>query len=344
MGATDDIAVRWRQQRVTRLVTGSTVWLVVLCGLVYYKWGGAETAIAGVRASGRWSGTAQALTMGGTLPAFAFYFRRIWIALVFGLVIAAMVRAFVSPRRIVVLFGRDRLIRSQLACGLAGAPLMLCSCCVTPIFQSVYETGARLSSAVTVMLASPGLNPAALLLTFLLFPAKLAWARLCGALAATLLLPPLLEAMSGKVRERSLLVDDSRELDDSESLRGAAVSFIRALWHISQRTIPYIVIGVVVSSLIVPWTLSLSTGGPILVGSVAALAVVISLPTFFEFPFALLLMSAGSPGAAAAMLIAGPIINLPSLIIFGRETSLRAAAGLAVGVWLIALLAALGVS
>jgi len=80
------------------------------------------------------------------------------------------------------------------------------------------------------------------------------------------------------------------------------------------------------------------------VASVAAVAVVVSLPTFFEFPFALLLMSAGSPGGAAAMLIAGPLINLPSLIIFGRETSLRVAAGLAVGVWLIAVLAALGVS
>jgi len=344
MGATDDIAVRWRQQRVTRLVTGSIVWLVVLCGLVYYKWGSAEAAIAGVRASGRWSGTAEGLTMGGTLRAFVFYFRRIWIALAFGLVIAAMVRAFVSPRRIVVLFGRNRLIRSQLACGLAGAPLMLCSCCVTPIFQSVYETGARLSSAVTVMLASPGLNPAALLLTFLLFPAKLGWARLCSALAATLLLPPLLESISGKVRVRPLLVDDSREREDSESFRGAAVSFMRALWHVSLRTIPYLVIGVFVSSLMVPWALRLSTGGPILVASVAAVAVVVSLPTFFEFPFALLLMSAGSPGGAAAMLIAGPLINLPSLIIFGRETSLRVAAGLAVGVWLIAVLAALGVS
>src|SRR5262249_10552759 len=155
---------------VTRLVTGSVVWLVALCGLFYYKWGSAEAAIGAVRASGRWSGNAAALTTGDALRASVVYFRRIWIALAVGLVIAAMVRAFVAPRRIVALFGRGQSIRSQITSGLTGAPLMLCSCCVTPVFQSVYETGARLSSALTVMLASPGLNPAALLLTFLLFP------------------------------------------------------------------------------------------------------------------------------------------------------------------------------
>ncbi len=38
---------------------------------------------------------------------------------------------------------------------------MLCSCCVPPIVTSVYEQGARLGSALAVMLAAPGLNLAA---------------------------------------------------------------------------------------------------------------------------------------------------------------------------------------
>ena len=120
-----------------------------------------------------------------------FYLRRIWIALVYGLLIGAAVRAFVSPRRVAELLGWGGRVRRQLAGGLVGTPLMLCSCCITPIFQSVYERGARLRSALAVMLASPGLNPAALLLTALLFPPTLAVARVSAALTAVFGLAPL---------------------------------------------------------------------------------------------------------------------------------------------------------
>src|SRR5204863_3418663 len=83
----------------------------------------------------------------------------------------------------------------QITGGLAAAPLMLCSCCITPVFQSVYERGAPLGSALAVMLASPGLNPAAVLLTFILFPAAFGLARVGAALAAVLILAPILDRL-----------------------------------------------------------------------------------------------------------------------------------------------------
>src|SRR5437763_16874942 len=84
---------------------------------------------------------------------------------------------------------------------------MLCSCCITPVFQSVYERGARLGSALAVMLASPGLNPAALLLTFILFPGPLAVAGLTAALAIVFVLPVALERMFGAFLPPSRRVD-----------------------------------------------------------------------------------------------------------------------------------------
>jgi uncharacterized membrane protein YraQ (UPF0718 family) len=122
------------------------------------------------------------------------------------------------------------------------------------------------------------------------------------------------------------------------------MAFVQALGRVALSTIPFIVVGVVISSLVVPWSVRLSTGGPVVVALIAALAVVVALPTFFELPLALLLVSAGSPGAAAAMLVAGPIVNLPSLMILGRQTRPGLAVGLAGGVWLIAVLAGLSVS
>jgi len=102
---------------------------------------------------------------------------------------------------------------------------------------------------------------------------------------------------------------------------------------------------VLLSSLVLPLSVKLSTGGAlVVVALVAAIAVLVALPTFFEIPLAMLLTSLGAPGAAAAMLIAGPIVNLPSLFILARETRPNLAVALALGVWLLAVAAGMAVS
>jgi uncharacterized membrane protein YraQ (UPF0718 family) len=292
---------------------------------------------------GRWTGTADGLTAGGVLRETLFYFRRIWIALVYGLLIGAAVQAFVSPRRVVALLSRGGRVRQQVTAGLTGAPLMLCSCCITPVFQSVYERGAPLGSALAVMLASPGLNPAALILTFILFPANLGLARVGAALAAVFVLAPLLDrAFGGSLKMIPKPLADAGVDDAPRSARDVVVRFARALGHLTVRTVPLVLVGVLVSSLILPFSAKLSTGGTLLVvTAIAALAVVVALPTFFEIPFALLFLSLGAPGAAAAMLIAGPMVNLPSLLILARETRPKVAIALAFGVWLLAVVAGL---
>ncbi len=325
------------ERRSTYLVAGFVVLLATLSGLLYYKWGGALRTIGGVQAAGHWTGSAEGLTTAGVLGASVYYVRRIWLALVYGLLIGAAVRAFVSPRRVVALLGAGGPLRRQLAGGVAGAPLMLCSCCITPIFSSVYERGARLGSALALMLASPGLNPAGLLLTFLLFPPALAFGRLGAALVAVLLLPVVLEYFFGGSlvlpAARSPVPDDGAPRHAREFL----VRFARSLGSLALTTVPLIAAGVVLSSLVVPAAVSLSTGGAALtVVLVATLAVLIALPTFFEIPLAMLLVSLGAPGAAAAMLIAGPIVNLPSLFVLARETRPKLALSLALGIWLLA--------
>jgi len=330
------------QEKSAYWAAGFVVLLAALCGLFYYKWGGAIRTVSGVRALGRWSGTAEGLTTGGVLRESLFYLRRIWIALVYGLLIGAAVRAFVSPRRVAELLGWGGRVRRQLAGGLVGTPLMLCSCCITPIFQSVYERGARLRSALAVMLASPGLNPAALLLTALLFPPTLAVARVAAALTAVFGLAPLVERTAGKG-----LVKDGRfgaVTDDAGpySARDVVVRFARALGHLTLQTVPLIVAGVLLSSLILPRAVELSSGAGVLaVIVIAAVGVVVALPTFFEIPLGMLFLGLGAPGAAAAILVAGPLVNLPSLLILARETRPRVAIAVALGVWVLAVAAGL---
>src|SRR5260370_17578857 len=90
----------------------------------------------------------------------ANYFAIVWRALVFGVLIGGAVRAVVPSAWLARLFG-DTPLRSQLVGGLAGAPLMLCSCCVAPVFVAVQERTRRGGAAGAPMLASPSLYPAA---------------------------------------------------------------------------------------------------------------------------------------------------------------------------------------
>ena len=70
---------------------------------------------------------------------------------------------------------------------------------------------------------------------------------------------------------------------------------------------------------------------------VAAVAVPLALPTFFEIPLALILLGSGAPlGAAVALLIAGPSVNLPSLLTIARSTNWRVAVVVAASILILA--------
>jgi hypothetical protein len=75
---------------------------------------------------------------------------------------------------------------------------------------------------------------------------------------------------------------------------------------------------------------------------VALFAVPIALPTFFEVPVALGLLTAGAPvGPAAALLFAGPAVNLPFLLTVARSAGWKVAGGVAVMVWVAAVVGGL---
>ncbi len=73
---------------------------------------------------------------------------------------------------------------------------------------------------------------------------------------------------------------------------------------------------------------------------VAMIAVPLAMPTFFEIPLAVLLLSVGAPaGAAVAIMIAGPSLNLPSLFTIARSTNWKVAGAVAASIFLLAVLA-----
>lgn len=324
--------------------------LVIVGGLIAYKATASLAVIGKVQTTGVLKPrfdliqSSSPSTWMGALDRTLSYFAVVWPALLFGVLISGTVRAFVSPGWLAGLFGRGR-IRPQIMAGLAGAPLMLCSCCVAPLFTSVYERSSRLAPSLALMLAAPSLNPAALILTFMLFGGKVGTVRFLMSGAAVLLSGLLVESLV-KFRQPVCAVEDDEQAGSER--RSPVIAFAESTLKVALQTLPLILAGVVISMLIARWLpvsgLGTATAGIAAVLIIAAIAVPLAMPTFFEIPLALMIVAAGMPaGAGVALLIAGPATNLPSLLTVGRSTGWKVPVLVAVIVWALAVLGGLAV-
>ena len=319
--------------------------LFIVGCLIAYKATASLAVIAKVQATGVLKPRFDITQADSTIWAGAFgttlsYFLVIWPALLFGIMISGAVRAFVSPRWLTRLFGEGR-VRPQLVAGLAGAPLMLCSCCVAPVFTSVYERSSRLAPSLALMLAAPALNPAALLLTFMLFGGKVGAIRLLMSGAGVLAVGLLAERFI-KVRPPACAVEEALQMR-----RGSAINtFLSSCLKMALQTLPLIFAGVVTSMFVARWLPAGGAGSRVAdvltLMIVALIAVPVAMPTFFEIPLAAILLAAGMPaGVAIAVLIAGPATNLPSLFTVARSTGWKVSALVAAAVWALAVLGGL---
>ena len=327
-----------------RLLYTVFVPLVFIAGLIVYKGNAAIIAIQKIRATGVMPARPEVVSFGGGAALAAAertfnYFGVIWPALVFGILISAAVRAFVPADWFVrPLAGK---LGAQFLSGVAGAPLMLCSCCVVPVFSTVYERSLRLGPSLAIMLASPALNPAALILTFLLFAPKVAAARLLMAVPVVFLSGVVIERLFPNYSGPFVLKRDFNAKPPVNGAHDAALRFGRSLIDVLFRTMPVLLIGVICSMLLIEYVpadlLASNHFRSFAVIVVASIAVPIALPTFFEIPLALGIIAAGGPmGAAAALLFAGPVINLPSLFALASLTDWKIAATLAAVIWAVA--------
>jgi len=322
--------------------------LIIVGALVAYKSSAALTVIGKVSATRAFTPRGNVIPKVGASEASVVtrtlnYFLVIWPALVFGILISGAVSTFVSPQWLARLLGR-RSLRSQAIAGLAGAPLMLCSCCVAPIFSGVYERSARLGPSLGLMLAAPALNPAALVLTFMLFDYKIGAARAVASVAAVLFIGMIADRIFGGTRVACEIDNYQAEARPADFLH-----FLRACARVAVRLIPVIIIGVLLSMIIAQGlpvgTFNSSAAKFAVIAVVAIFAVPLALPTFSEIPLALILLGSGAPvGAAVALLIAGPSVNLPSLLTIMRSTNWKVAALVAASVWILAVASGIFVS
>ncbi len=316
--------------------------MIMLVGaLITYKSSGALVALAKATDSGTLKAKSAWLETGSwfawlqPLGQTLNYFAWVFVALAFGVVIGAAVMTLL-PRQWITQSLGARGAKGHLLAALVGSPLMLCSCCIAPVFEGVYRRTRRLGPALGFMFAAPALNPAALAMTFLLFPQSIALARFAFSIVLVLL------ATAGLARIFKMTAQPEPAACDPDrsDLRSLLSSFGSNLREVTIRSIPAILLGAFLSVLVASWVpieaLAGAWHGAALVLLVAALMVPIALPTFAEIPIALMLMQTGAPdGAVLAVLVAGPIVNLPSLLSVGRVVSAKVGFATAAAVYLV---------
>jgi uncharacterized membrane protein YraQ (UPF0718 family) len=271
----------------------------------------------------------NATTFSNTLA----YLKIIWPALLFGLLISAAARTSLSRTRLRSIF-RGTAVREQIVAALSGAPLMLCSCCVAPIFPTIYQRTRKLAPALATTLASPSLNPAALILSFALFPLRIAGARLIMALLLVL----FGSVAVAKVSDTQVPMFEAESEQEESTWRGLLSSYGISLLHVAWRTIPLILLGIWASISIMrhlPLHLGGKPGSDVLAVAVIALfSALITLPSLFEIPLALSILAAGGPiGGAIAVLFAGPATNMSALLVIGRYSNWKVAVLTAATIW-----------
>jgi len=180
-----------------------------------------------------------------------------------------------------------------------------------------------------------------LILTFMLFDYRIATTRLVISACVVLFTGVLVEYI--EVKPARCVTTDA---EDNGPLW---LAFLRSCGLVAIRTLPLIAVGVLISMAIALWLpmgeLASSRGQLAATVVVALIAVPLAMPTFFEIPLALLLLSVGAPtGAAIAVMIAGPAINLPSLFTIARSTNVKVASAVALLIFLLAVLGGVFVS
>ena len=267
---------------------------------------------------------------------FGMYF-----ALPFGAAMMTMLAQTSRPKRFAS-------TSANILCGsLAGAPAGVCTNCATPIAQSLLVSGASTRLTLAAMISSPSFNPVVLAMAFVLFPMRLAIARVVVPVILLFLLPLIVK--ESKPKDLGISLD---ELPEPPATRALAFlkTFLRNLFRLTLLTLPWMILAALLGATAVELIPAYGTHLPVsIVGIVliAILGTLLPVPMAFDVALAFVLYRAGVPVPYVATLLCTlGVVSVYSLFALGqhlgRAVPLKLAAatatlGIAVGVLMMLL-------
>ena len=244
--------------------------------------------------------------------------------LLLGFFIAGVLHVFVPQKFYVNYLSRNNKL-SVLWAALLGVPLPLCSCGVIPTAIGLRNEKASKGAIASFLIATPQTGIDSILATFSLMGLGFAIIRPMAALVTGVCGGLLINRL---VREDDVKEDVSAscQVDSGNRIwRVLKYAYYDMLRDIGLR----LLIGLVVAALIqvaVPDEFFLSFGSQPLLQMLVIL--VIAVPMYIcstgSIPVAAALMMKGlSPGAALVMLMAGPAVNLASILVVHKSMGRR---------------------
>ncbi|MHB8204444.1 MAG: SO_0444 family Cu/Zn efflux transporter [Desulfomonilaceae bacterium] len=254
--------------------------------------------------------------------------------LLFGFIIAGMIRVYINPNSIVKYLQRGKF-RSVLYAAFLGIPIPLCSCGIVPTVAGLRKQGASKGACLAFLASTPETGIDSIALTYSLLGPILTLMRPVTAFVSAFC-AGLIENFTGSsytqsgqiVIDKTCIVDGCCDgINCDPKVHARYHSLIQRFWagirfafdDLMEDLAVWFVIGIglagIISALIPDQLVSETIGSGIIA---YLIAMAISGPMYvcatLSTPVAAVLIIKGmSPGAALVMLMAGPATNIPTI-------------------------------
>lgn len=200
---------------------------------------------------------------------------------------------------------------------LHGLRLPISACGVLPLYQTLVGLNVPAVAALAALTATPAIGLDALAISLPILGWELTLARLLIVLVIAVAVGLLLTLVVGSSTEDPLASEDSDTPHEVQAPPAGLDQGLRyGFGELVDHSVPWLFVGFIVAAFVeavVP-PQALATLAPWDVVIMAVLAVPLFLSAVGTTPLAALLVLKGaSPGAALALLIVGPVVNLPTL-------------------------------
>jgi len=246
-----------------------------------------------------------------------------WLVLSF--IVAGLLRQFLDPARFQRALG-NRGLPAIIKATLSGMLLPICSCGVIPLGLGMYYTGAYLGPTLAFMVATPIINPAAILLAYGLLGPEIATIYLVAGFLVPVGIGVIGNLLAGNELHAPGMASQVNVagLDDGEPVMLREKLLIGLKWGILELGTmvgKYIIFGVVLAAVLIaliPQNVIqayLGDPGLISISGIALMGSVIYVCAVGHIPFVAALVASGAaPGIAITFLMTGAATNLPELI------------------------------
>ena len=249
--------------------------------------------------------------------------------LLLGFFLAGIMHAFIPARLYQRHLGKPTL-KSVLYSTMIAIPLPLCSCGVIPTAMSLRKDGASKGSVISFLIATPQTGVDSILATYSLMGLPFAVVRPIAALVTALFGGILTNSLDSKLKDNSDKNIAIKEVDESKSfLEKMKIALRYSFFDMMQDIGKWLVVGLFIAGLItlyVPDSYFQMFADNTLLSILVVLlcAIPMYLCATGSIPIAIALMLKGlSPGAALVLLMAGPAVNVASILVIRKVMGTR---------------------